>query len=98
MAPWRQGPGSEFHHPDTFYVYILRSRRTGRYYVGSTDDIERRIQEHNSGKSVSTRGGAPWELVHFASFPTRSEAQACERKVKARGIHRYLVDSGVLQA
>ncbi len=98
MAPWRQGPGSESHHPELFHVYILRSRITGRYYVGSTEAVERRIREHNSGKSASTRSGVPWELVHTVSFPTRSEAVACERRVKARGIQRYLGDSGVLPA
>jgi putative endonuclease len=76
-----------------FYIYILRSRSSQRYYVGSTQAVEKRLQEHNSGKSKSTRTGAPWGLVRTESFATRSEAVLHERKIKARGIGRYLTDS-----
>jgi putative endonuclease len=75
-----------------FYVYILYSQGLQRYYVGSTQAVEKRIQEHNSGKSVSTRAGAPWKLIYTESFTTRSEAVLRERKIKARGIGRYLAD------
>ena len=50
------------------------SGKTHRRYVGSTVDVERRLAEHNSGKTKSTRAGAPWELVYSESFGTRSEA------------------------
>ena len=73
-------------------MYIIRSLRTQRYYVGSTKDVEERLREHNAGKSLSARAGAPWELVHTETFPTRSEAVRHELKVKARGIARYLID------
>jgi len=75
-----------------FYVYIIHSQRLERYYVGSTEEIERRLQEHNAGKSKSTRTGVPWKLIHKESFATRSEAMLHERKIKARGIGRYLSD------
>jgi putative endonuclease len=60
--------------------------------VGSTQAVEKRIQEHNSGKSASTPAGVRWELVHTESFTTRSKAVLRERKIKARGIGRYLAD------
>jgi putative endonuclease len=60
--------------------------------VGSTETVEKRLKEHNSGKSLSTRAGMPWELVHTELFTTRSEAMLRERKIKARGISRYLTD------
>jgi len=75
-----------------FYVYILHSQGLQRYYVGSTQAVEKRLQEHNSGKSASTRAGVRWELVHIESFTTRSDAVLRERKIKARGIGRYLAD------
>jgi putative endonuclease len=75
-----------------FYIYILRSKLTQRYYVGSTEIVEKRLQEHNSGKSKSTRAGIPWELIHRESFATRSEARIQEQKIKSRGIGRYLTD------
>jgi putative endonuclease len=73
-------------------VYIIRSKCLQRYYVGSTEIVEKRLQEHNAGKSTSTRAGIPWELIHTESFTTRSEAMLHERKIKARGIRRYLSD------
>ena len=76
-----------------FYIYILRSKLTQRYYVGSTEVVEKRLKEHNTGKSKSTRAGIPWELIHTESFATRSEAMLQEQKIKARGIGRYLSDS-----
>jgi putative endonuclease len=60
--------------------------------VGSAKVVEKRLQEHNKGKSSSTRAGTPWKLIRTESFPTRSEAILHERKIKARGIRRYLVD------
>jgi putative endonuclease len=75
-----------------YYIYIIHSQRLQRYYVGSTVSIEKRLQEHNSGKSSSTRAGVPWELIHVESFATRSETVLRERQIKARGIGRYLAD------
>ncbi|MCQ3935612.1 MAG: GIY-YIG nuclease family protein [Chloroflexi bacterium] len=89
-----RGRRFESYRPDLIYVYILRSHRLQRYYAGSTEDVERRLQEHNAGKSKSTRAGAPWELIHVESFENRSDAMLHERKIKARGIGRYLLDIG----
>jgi len=75
-----------------YSVYILRSLRTGRYYVGSTQDLEKRVLEHNAGKSRSGRAGGPWELVHREEFATRSMAVVREALIKSRGIARYLWD------
>ena len=76
-----------------FYIYILRSQQTQRYYVGSTEDVDKRLDQHNSGKSISTRAGVPWEIIHTERFETRSDAVLRERKIKARGIARYLSDN-----
>ena len=73
-----------------FHVYILRSKKTSRYYVGSTQDVSNRLREHNSGESLSTRSGIPWELVWAEEFGNRSEAVQRERQIKARGIGRFL--------
>jgi putative endonuclease len=77
-----------------FFVYILRSQQLQRYYVGSTEVVEKRLQEHNAGKSTSTRAGIPRDLIHTERFTKRSEAILQERKIKARGIGRYLSDIG----
>jgi putative endonuclease len=81
-----------------YSVYIIRSEVLQRFYVGSTENVERRFQEHNSGKSKSTRAGVPWALIHSEAFETRAEAMLRERKIKARGILRYLSDMGLVQS
>ena len=73
-----------------FFVYVLRSLRTRRHYVGSTQDVQARLLQHNAGRSPSTRSAAPWELLHTERFPSRSAALAQERRIKSRGIERYL--------
>ena len=65
-----------------FHVYVLRSEKTGRRYVGSSQDLEKRLREHNSGQSLATRHGAPWKLIHHEEFPTRAEAVRRERFYK----------------
>ena len=72
------------------YVYILQSRTTLLYYVGSTQDVSNRLNEHNSGECLSTRHGIPWDIVHVEKFDSRSEAVRQERRIKSRGIARYL--------
>jgi putative endonuclease len=77
-----------------FYVYILQSQATRKYYVGSTQDVNNRLREHNHGESLSTRGGRPWEIVNIEEFQTRAEAVRKEKQIKARGIGRYLQSLG----
>jgi putative endonuclease len=65
------------------YLYILRSLKTGNFYVGHAEDIERRLLEHNSGRSRSTKSRAPWVLVLSEGFESRSEAMAKESLIKS---------------
>jgi len=81
-----------------FYLYVLRSQKTGGLYVGSTTDVEKRLQRHNRGDAKSTRHGVPWAALHTESFITRSEAVRRERYYKTgRGreeIQRLLANPG----
>ena len=65
-----------------YTVYILRSISTGRYYKGQTNDLERRMKEHNNREEKSTSAYVPWELVFSAEVSSRSEALQLERKIK----------------
>jgi putative endonuclease len=65
-----------------FWVYVLRSLSTGRLYTGSTSDLPRRLDEHQTGTSFSTRRERPWELAHREQFATRAEAVRRERYLK----------------
>lgn len=65
-----------------YYVYILKSELNGSFYKGITDNVERRLLEHNSGKEKSTKRYQPWKLVWYTSKNTRSEAVILEKKIK----------------
>jgi len=75
-----------------FLTYILFSISKNKFYIGSTNDLQRRLREHNSGQTKSTKFGIPWELVYSKDFNTKSEATQLEIKIKKRGIARYLND------
>jgi len=65
-----------------FHVYVLRSEKPGRRYVGSCKDLFKRLRRHNAGVVSATRNGIPWILVHSETFLTRSEAIMRERYFK----------------
>ena len=64
------------------YVYVLRSQCTGRLYLGWTTDLQRRLCEHDEGRSYATRSGAPYDLVYYEAYAHRAEAVARERSLK----------------
>ena len=63
-------------------TYILRSKSSGRYYVGSTSDLARRVSEHLRSHSLATRGRGPWTVVYTEEFPTLLEARRRELQIK----------------
>jgi putative endonuclease len=79
-----------------FAVYILFSEKLGKYYVGSTEDVEKRILAHNAGLSKFTSLGIPWKHVHVIECTDRSSAIKLELKIKKRGIKRFLLDCKIL--
>ncbi len=65
-----------------YYLYILKSNKSHKYYIGCTDNPNRRITEHNSGLSKYTKVGIPWILVYTECYNTLSEARIREIQVK----------------
>jgi putative endonuclease len=66
-----------------FYVYILQSTAFPReVYTGFSENIDSRVNDHNSGKSVHTAKFAPWKLLWYAAFPKKEQALAFERYLK----------------
>ena len=64
-------------------MYVIRSLRSGKFYVGQTEDLENRLRKHNWGESRSTKAGRPWVIVHTESFETRTGAIKRERFLKS---------------
>ena len=79
---------------DRFWVYILKSTLINRYYCGSSNDIERRLKQHNDINYTSTkttkRFPGPWEIIWSEQHATRSRAMEREKQIKKRGIKRFL--------
>ncbi len=66
-----------------FYVYAIQSLKDGRIYVGMTADINKRIQQHNSGATFSTKPFIPWKLIHTEAFSNRAFARTKEKYLKS---------------
>ena len=79
-----------------YFVYVIQSIGKKRFYTGSTEQLEDRMNEHNRSENKSTRYGIPWILVHQEIFESRSEAVKKENQIKSRGASRYLHDLGKL--
>ncbi len=73
-----------------FWIYILRSKKTNKYYTVSTQNVSVRFKEHNAGKSRSTQGGVPWHLVYYSEYESRAEAVRAEKQIKGMGAQRFL--------
>ena len=65
-----------------YWVYILESQKDGSYYIGYTSDVNKRLNDHNSGKSRYTSRKTPWKLVYHEEFEAKSEAIRRERFLK----------------
>ncbi len=65
------------------HVYVLKSLNNWRFYVGMTANVEKRLKEHNSGFTKSTKGYLPWDLFFFESYPSRFEARKREKYLKS---------------
>ncbi len=66
-----------------YFVYALQSERDGRLYIGMTRDVQKRLRQHNAGKTQSTRFYRPYILLRFAEVPDRLAARALEKEWKS---------------
>ena len=74
----------------SFYTYIIYSRKLDKYYTGSTNDLERRLRDHNRGKTPYAKLGMPWVLCYHEVFETKSEAVRRELDIKKKKDRNYI--------
>ena len=79
-----------------YFVYILKSIKDGTYYYGSTNNIEKRLEEHNRGKTRYTKGRMPWKLHYCEQFDSRSEAMKRELFFKSIDGYNFLKESQII--
>jgi len=65
-----------------FYVYILRSLTHNFIYIGYTDNLKRRLTEHNTGQVISTKHYHPLELIHYEAYKNQKDAKRREEYLK----------------
>ncbi len=67
------------------YVYLLKSINKEEYYLGSTNDLKKRLVEHNAGNVISTKRYSPWRVIYYEAYLTESLARKRESRLKHHG-------------
>ena len=63
----------------------MKSQSNDKFYIGSTSDLKKRFYQHNHMQNISTKSGAPWELVYYEAFLTKGLAVQREHNLKHHG-------------
>lgn len=72
------------------YVYVLQSKKDGHWYTGCTDDLRKRFEQHRDGRTSSTKGRGPFELIYYEAARDKDDAFDRERYLKTGMGKRYL--------
>ena len=78
------------HYHRMYFTYVLYSEKHNRFYIGMSADVEKRLTEHNAGKTKSTKGYMPWALLFIEEFKTRNEAREREVYLKSGAGREYV--------
>lgn len=73
-----------------FYTYILKSKKDGKLYTGSTKDLRKRLIQHNKGLSTYTKGRGPFEIIYYEACLLEDKARSRELYLKSGMGKRYL--------
>lgn len=73
-----------------YYVYVLQSQKDKNFYVGFTNNLQKRVEEHNSGISKSTKGRCPLQLIYYEFCLDRQDAMRREKYLKTTWGKRYI--------
>jgi predicted GIY-YIG superfamily endonuclease len=81
-----------------YFAYVLVNP-TGKFYIGSTDDLQRRVAEHNSnlGNLTFTHKKGPWTLAWSEAHPTRAAAMTREKQIKSMKSRQWIVTNLLTQ-
>ncbi|MDO8497842.1 MAG: GIY-YIG nuclease family protein [bacterium] len=66
-----------------YYVYVLKSLSSEFIYIGFTENLKQRFNEHNSGKSKSTKPYVPYDLIHYEAYRNIKDAKRREEYLKS---------------
>ncbi|MDY0393083.1 MAG: GIY-YIG nuclease family protein [Candidatus Bipolaricaulis sp.] len=74
-----------------YYTYILYSDITEKYYIGSSEDVVRRLERHNAGATPSTKSGRPWRIVWTHQHDCKTDALKQENYIKRMKSRAYIL-------
>ncbi|MEX0917056.1 MAG: GIY-YIG nuclease family protein [Candidatus Paceibacterota bacterium] len=72
-------------HLVIFYMYVLRSKKDKDFYIGSTNNLQRRFKEHNAGDVQSTKPRGSFSLLYYEAYSAEEDARKREHQLKLRG-------------
>ena len=72
------------------YTYVLKSLKDNKWYTGSTRNLKRRIEEHNNGRTQSTKNRVPFEIIYYEACLNEHDARIREKYLKTAWGKRYL--------
>ncbi|HSJ69801.1 MAG TPA: GIY-YIG nuclease family protein [Anditalea sp.] len=75
---------------ETIYVYAIKNLARSYIYVGMSNNVERRLKQHNNGENRSTKPYAPFVLILVEEYPSRSAARQREKFLNAGSGKKYL--------
>jgi len=73
-----------------YYTYVLLSKKDGKFYIGFTTDLDKRLKEHENGKVQSTKGRRPFLLVYYEACNNQNDAIHREKYFKSGFGRRFL--------
>ena len=73
-----------------FYTYIIKSQKDDRWYTGSTNDLRKRLKQHDENRSTYTKGRGPWDLIYYEACLSEDDARSREKYLKTGMGKRYL--------
>ncbi len=65
-----------------YYLYVIVSLKDNTTYIGSTENLEKRLNEHNRGKTKSIKHKVPFELVYYEAYQNKTQARKREIRLK----------------
>lgn len=81
----------------SYYVYVLKSKKDKKLYIGQTNNFERRIREHMFGKVLSTKNRRPFEVLGYKECITRAEARWIEHQAKKHESYKNTLLDSILR-
>lgn len=79
-----------------FFVYIIKSSNKNYYYVGSTENLQKRLKQHNNGEVRSTGFRRPYNIVYTEIYTTANEARLREKQIKKSRFEKQRIIDNIM--